>query len=116
MRLQVRLTGGIAGFDRELTVQGDGTAVFVDHRTGRRVRFRVSPEEVEQALVALQPFIGQREVGTPYPDMFVYTITVHEGARPRTVTFYVGQVSDRALEALQPIQRWLDQGAASSGR
>lgn len=109
-RIVVRRTGGIAGFDHELTVGEDGAAYLLDRRTGQSAHFQVSPAEVQEAVEALRPFLNQGEVGTPFPDMFVYTITVREGEKTWTVTFYVGEVSDQVLRALQPIQEWFERG------
>ncbi len=113
--LRVRRTGGIAGFDHELTVAQDGTAYLLDRRSRQRAHFQVEPAEVQRAVEALRPFLEQEEVGTPIPDGFVYTVTVQDGEKVGSVIFYEGQLSDAAEQALQPIRDWFGRGHPSAG-
>lgn len=71
-------TGGIAGFDKRLAIEGDGTAVWQDG--DERMEFQVG----EETLVALQTLLEAadfRELpdATPVPpggaDFFFYSIT-----------------------------------------
>ncbi len=108
--LRARRTGGIAGFDQELTVSRDGTGRLFDRRSRQRALFPVNPTDVQKAVEALRPFMEQGKVGKPVPDGFAYTITVQDGEKVQSVTFYEGQLSDEAARALQPIQEWFGRG------
>lgn len=108
--LRVRRTGGIAGFDQELTVFGDGTAYFTDRRLRQRAHFQVDSAALQQAIEGLRPFLGQGEVGVPVPDGFAYMITVQEEGKTEQVTFYEGRLPESAAQALQPVRDWFGQG------
>lgn len=101
--LRVRLRGGIAGFNREILLAKDGSALYLDRKLNQHSRFKVEREELEEVLKRIHPLLG-RELGTPIPDGFAYTLYAWDGDKIRTLTLY----PETASHELEPVSRILN--------
>lgn len=102
--LRVRLTGGIAGFNQELLLAEDGTALSLDRKLNRHARTKVEANAVAEALRQIRPLLGQ-ELGKPIPDGFTYTIYAWEGDKVRTLILH----AETAPESVKPLLGFLNE-------
>ncbi len=103
--LRARLTGGIAGFNRELLVMGDGSAFLLDRKLRQHTRFKVEAKALEEILKKIRPFSGQ-ELGHPVPDGFNYTLYFWEGNRVSQLTLHQETAPDELKPALEALSGW----------
>lgn len=104
--LRVRLKGGIIGFNREILIAKDGSALYLDRKTNQHARLKVERKELEEVLRRIRPLLGQ-ELGTPIPDGFAYTLYAWDGDKIRTLTVYP-ESAPRELEPVFKILKdWL---------
>lgn len=113
--LRVRRTGGLAGMDEELMAMADGTLYFLDRKSRTSVRWKVDSAQVLQAVEGLRPFLD-REVGHQVPDGFAYAITLQDGERVRSATFYEGTLPEEADRALNPVREWFGEARERASR
>ncbi|MGQ9466744.1 MAG: hypothetical protein ACUVSG_03735 [Anaerolineae bacterium] len=113
--LRVRRTGGIAGMDEELMAMADGTLYFLDRKSRTSVRWKVDPAQVLQAVEGLRPFLD-REVGHQVPDGFAYAVTLQDGEKVRSATFYEGTLPEEADRALTPVREWFGEARERAAR
>jgi hypothetical protein len=111
--LRARRTGGLAGLDQELMAMADGTLYFLDRRGRTHLRWRGDARQVQQVVEELSAFAG-KEVGSPVPDAFSYSIAVVSGQKVQQMTFREGQLPAAADKALEPLREWFAQGMAAT--
>lgn len=103
--LRVQLRGGIAGFNQEVLLAKDGSALYLDRNLNHHVRFKVDVKDLEEVLKQIRPFLGQ-ELGTPIPDGFAYTLYAWDGDKVRALTLYAETVPERLEPLLQILKEW----------
>jgi hypothetical protein len=71
-------TGGIAGLDRALTLNADGSATAVDRRAKNESNGEITEAELKQIVTSLEAVCPQNSTARPKlcPDCFTYLLTL----------------------------------------
>lgn len=77
-RLVYRLTGGFAGFDRELALASSGETVATDHRSGNRVEARASVAELTRIATLIQDLKSTTSIRNDCRDCFDYHVEIQK--------------------------------------
>ncbi len=103
--LRVQLTGGIAGFNRELLVTEEGSALLLDRKLRQHSRFKVETKVLGEILKRIHPLSGQ-ELGQPIPDGLSYTLNFWEGGKIRHLIIHQETAPGELKPVLEALSGW----------
>jgi len=113
-QLKFQLSGGFAGFDREMTFSSTGELTAIDRRRSVRVESRVSPKELAQVASFLEDLKREHAVRERNcRDCLEYDIELQMGGRSFVSHFNDVSLAGKKTEGLvKALMNLLDRALA----
>lgn len=101
---KIEISGGIMGINREILINKDGNALFLDKKTKEKREFIISPKEIKEFEILFYR-IKKKEIGKPYPDCIFYKISSRE--KSIIIIPSPNMRNESFLKLLEFINKWL---------